>query len=70
MLRLINLCTVSALLAMMGSAPSSAVHGLPSVCGMGDKCAANCKQKRDPMVQVGPGNCINWFASAGCKQSR
>jgi hypothetical protein len=41
-----------------------------SVCGMGPRCNETCIQHGNGMVQAGPGNCSNWFASAGCKQSR
>ena len=40
------------------------------VCGMGPRCNETCIQNGNGMVQAGPGNCSNWFASAGCKQSR
>jgi hypothetical protein len=41
-----------------------------NVCGMGPRCKETCIQHGNGMVQAGPGNCSNWFASAGCKQSR
>ena len=40
------------------------------VCGMGPRCNETCMKNGNGMVQAGPGNCSNWFASAGCKQSR
>jgi hypothetical protein len=40
------------------------------VCGMSSRCNDTCMQHGNGMVQAGPGNCSNWFASAGCKQSR
>jgi hypothetical protein len=76
MYRLINVCVIGALLLVAGPAAaqsSAACHRCTAqckVCGMGDKCAATCNSNRNPMVQAGPNNCSNWFASSGCKQSR
>ena len=41
-----------------------------TTCGMSSRCNETCMQNGNAMVQAGPGNCSNWFASAGCKQSR
>jgi len=78
MTKLFSACAIAAFLMTANAVPAAAQSGSAchrctaqcKVCGMGDKCAATCNSNRNPMVQAGAGNCSNWFASAGCKQSR